>query len=566
MESATLLIAQRNLAEAEATLRRALEVKPDSFDARLNLSGLFLQAGQLDLAEQWSRKALQVEPHNPSAHFNLALCLRLMEKTAEAVQHLEHVCLLVPRHKGAQLELAILRLNICDWSRRARDEQTIRGFFEDSSNEELSYEQTWTLNQITPDAELQSKVARRVAEGMARGVDVARTRCNFQYDLSTPERIKVGYVSPDFRRHAVGSLIHGMFKHHNRERFEIHAYSLKHADDVIHHEIKRDCEYFHEVEKESPEALAKRIHADGIHILVDLAGYTTFTKPETFALRPAPIQLQYLGFLNTMGADWYDYTIADSVVMTDELAADYTEEIVYMPNSFMLMSGFDISTTTIARSDVGLPEDTVVFCSFNTPYKLDPSVFDSWSRILLAVPNSVLWLYVNENALAENNIRIEVRQRGIDESRIMFATRMEPAQHLARIALADLFLDTFVYNAGATAAGALYAGLPVLTRFGTTVLSRMGSSMLRATGLEELICYSAEEYERIAIELGNDPERLRAIRQTLHRDPVNAKLFDTHLFMRNLESAYETMWQNRLEGIREPIQVVDVSSGFLFGN
>lgn len=555
METAMAQIAQRNITAAEATLRKALELKPNSFEARLNLSGLFLQAGQLELSEQWSRKALQVEPNNPQAHYNLALSLKIMEKTTEAVRHLEHVNLLVPRHEVALLELALLRLNICDWSRRDRDVQTIRGFFEKALKDDIAHERTWTLNQIPPDPDLQAKVARNVAKKIEQVVEPAKKQCHFEHDLTATDRIKIGYVSPDFRRHAVGSLIHGMFKHHDRDHFEIHAYSLKHSDDVIQHEIRRDCEFFHEVEKESPESLAKTIHNDGIQILVDLAGYTTFTKPEMFALKPAPIQVQYLGFLNTMGANWYDYTIADPVVMTDELAAHYTEKIVYMPDSFMVMSGFEIDQTPITRSDVGLPEEAVVFCSFNTPYKLDPEVFDAWANILSEVENSVLWLYVNENKLAENNIRIEARQRGIDEDRIIFATRMDPAQHLARIALADLFLDTFIYNAGATAAGALFAGLPLITRYGTTVLSRMGSSMLSTVGLNELVCHTTQEYVKMAIDLGNDPQRLNAIRDGLQRNRGDSRLFNTNRFIRNLENAYTQMWKQANQDIRTSIHV-----------
>lgn len=366
------------MAEAERELRSALKLKPDSFEARLNLGGLYQQAGKLEQAESWFRKALQVDPNHPQAHYNLALSLRIQERTKEAIEHLEHVCLLMPRHEGAQLELALLRLNICDWSRRNRDVQTIRSFFEKTLEEEgLQHDRTWSLNQIPPDPELQATVARSVAQRLEKSVEYTRNRCDFKHDLASTDRLKIGYVSPDFRRHAVGSMIHSMFKHHDRSRFEIHAYSLTYIDDVFQQEVKRDCEFFHDVEKEDPETLARRIHDDGIQILIDLGGFTTFTKPETFVLRPAPVQVQYLGFLNTMGAEYYHYTIADPVVMTDELAEHYVENIVYMPDSFMVTSPFAIDHTPISRTKVGLPEDAVVFASFNTPYKLDPEVFDS---------------------------------------------------------------------------------------------------------------------------------------------------------------------------------------------
>ncbi len=547
-------IASRNITAAEDELRAALRLKPNSFEARLNLGGLYLQRGKVHEAETWFRKAMEVSPNDPQAHYNLALTLRTQERTAEAIEHLEHVCLLAPAHEGAQLELALLRLNICDWSRRDRDVQTIRSFFvkslEDST---LQHDRTWTLNQIPPDSALQAAVARNVAEGIAKRIESPRQRCAFEFRGEEPERLKIGYVSPDFRRHAVGSLIHGMFKHHDRDRFEIHAYSLCHADDVFQQEVQRDCEFFHDVEKVDPETLARRIHADGIHILIDMAGYTTFTKPEVFALQPAPVQIQYMGFLNTMGAPYYHYTIADSVVMTDELAAHYTENIVYMPDSFMVASSFEVDDDSITRAEVGLPEDAVVFCSFNTPYKLDPDVFDSWASILNAVEGSVLWLYVNENELAENNIRIEARLRGIAEERIIFATRMEPAKHLARMQLADLFLDTFLYNAGATAAGALFAGLPLITRYGTTVLSRMGASMLNAVGLEELVCATTEIYESKAIELGNNPNRLHEIRQHLKHNRDTTALFDTARFVSSLEKAFEAMWANERNGKHEDL-------------
>lgn len=545
MERAIRCISETRLSEAETLLRDALRIRPDALEARINLGGVYLQRGRIEEAEEWYRKALQLSPNDIQTHYNLALCLRTQERTPEAIEHLEHIGLIAPGHKGAQFELAILRLNTCDWSRRRRDVQAIRDFFQEGmEGDTLHYDRTWSLNQIDPDPELQARVARKVSEVVVSRMAPVKESCAFTHCLEDTDRLKIGYVSPDFRRHAVGSIIHEMFKHHDRDRFEIHGYNLRRVDDPFQHTIRHSCEHFHDVENEAPEDLARRIHADGIQILVDLAGYTAFCRPEVFALEPAPVQVQYLGFLNTMGAPFYDYTIADPIVMTDELAEHYTENIVYMPDTFMVTSDFRIDETPITRSDVGLPEDSIVFACFNTPYKIEPEVFDSWMRILQGVDNGVLWLYANENPAIEENLRIEARQRGVLEDRIVFATRMEPAQHLARVRLADLVLDTYLYNAGATGAGILFAGVPILTRYGATVLSRMGTSMLSSVGLDELVTDSSDEYESLAIRLGCEAEKLSAFREKLTASRSTAPLFDTSGFVRALESAYGKMWSN----------------------
>jgi predicted O-linked N-acetylglucosamine transferase (SPINDLY family) len=556
LERATKFIAERRMAEAEGVLREALRIKPDCLEARINLGGIYLQLGKVDVAEEWYRKALHLSPNDTQSHYNLALCLRMQERMPEAIEHLEHVCLLVPGHKAAQLELAILRLNVCDWSRRARDVQAIRSFFEEGlESDELHYDRTWTLNQIDPDPDLQSHVARKAAAGIVRSMATVKEGCAFAHSLEDTGRLKIGYVSPDFRRHAVGTIIHGMFQKHDRDRFEIHAYSLRTVDDPFQNTVRHSCEFFHDVETESPEDLARRIHSDDIQILVDLGGYTTFCKPEVFALEPSPVQVQYLGFLNTMGAPFYQYTIADSIVMTDDLANHYTENIVFMPDSFMIAAGISVDDAPITRADVGLPEGAIVYASFNTPYKIDPTVFDSWARILQSAENSVLWVYANENESTEDNIRVEARLRGVNEDKIIFAKRMPPAKHLARAQLADLVLDTYVYNAGATAAGILYAGVPIISRYGSTVLSRMGASMLHAIGLEELVCQSATAYEEMAIALGNDGERLSGIRAKLRSNIGSSPLFNTANFVRHLEGGYELMWRNAQRNKHDAIRL-----------
>ncbi len=335
-----------------------------------------------------------------------------------------------------------------------------------------------------------------------------------------------------------------VFGLHNRQNFEIVAYSYGPNDgSAYRRRIEEDCEHFYDVAKLSTTELAHRIFADGIHILVDLMGYISDARTDVLALRPAPIQVNYLTYPGTMGAEFMDYIIGDGIVTPPESAHAFTEKLVIMPHSYQANNHQQaIATTPVTRAQYGLPDAGFVFCCFNDRYKIEPVIFGVWMNILTAVPGSVLWLY-SRSREAESNLRREAVARGISAERLIFAHFENKPEHLARHQLADLFLDTLYYNAHTTASDALWAGLPLITCPGETFASRVAASLLTAIGLSELIVGTLQEYTDLAIHLANAPKELRALKDKLAKNRTTYPLFDTPLFTLNLERAYTAMWE-----------------------
>ena len=362
-------------------------------------------------------------------------------------------------------------------------------------------------------------------------------------------KLRIGYVSPDFRIHPIATVTRRLYALHDRDRFEIYGYSLHPGDDSdIRRDIENGCDCFRELSGIGDRAAAEMIHRDGIDILIDLAGYTKFSRPEIFAMRPAPLQVSYLGMLHTTGADFVDYFLADPIVVPATSAKFFTEKIAYLPNSYFLFDNRqEISPQMLSREELGLPEQGFVFCCHNSNYKITPVDFDIWMRLLKRVTGSVLWLYKSSEAVAAN-LRKEAVARGVNPDRLVFANLAPNAVYLARYRMADLFLDTAFYNAQTTAAEALWAGLPVLTCPGAAMASRVASGLLSAIGLEEMITGSPQEYEERACHLAAHADELGRIREKLARNRLSSSLFDTGRQVRHLEAAYQTMWQRHETG------------------
>jgi protein O-GlcNAc transferase len=313
--------------------------------------------------------------------------------------------------------------------------------------------------------------------------------------------------------------------------------------------LKSSFDQFIEARTSSDDEIASRIRAAEIDVLIDLNGFTQNARTGVFARRPAPIQVNYLGYPGTMGADYIDYLFADQTVAPKSSQAYYTEKIVYLPNSYQANDAKrTISGKHFTRAECGIPEKGFVFCCFNNNYKIVPEVFDCWMRILNQVDGSVLWL-LEGNAIAESNLKKEAAARGISADRLLFAPYLPPADHLARHRLVDLFLDTLPYNAHTTASDALWAGVPVLTQIGETFAGRVASSLLNAIGLPELITSTRREYEDLAIELGTNPDKLAAIKHKLLRNRLTKPLFNTQLFTRHIERAYEAIYERYQRGL-----------------
>jgi predicted O-linked N-acetylglucosamine transferase (SPINDLY family) len=363
------------------------------------------------------------------------------------------------------------------------------------------------------------------------------------------DRMRIGYLSGDFRTHAVANLIAGVFEHHDRTRFETVALSFGHKDEgPMRRRLEGAFDRFVDVEHANETDIARRVREMEIDIAIDLMGHTSGARPGILALRPAPLQVNYLGYPGTLGADFIDYLIADTVVIPDEQRAFYTEKIAYLPDSYQCNdSKRRIADAVPSRKEAGLPETAFVFCCFNNNNKIMPEIFRIWMRLLSSVEGSVLWLLEGHPAAA-SNLRNEAEACGVASNRLVFAKRAPLDQHLARLKHADLVLDTLPYGAHTTASDALWVGVPVLTCLGTSFAGRVAASLLSAAGLPELITHSLEDYERCARELALNPAAVAGLKVKLAKNRTSVALFDTARITRNLEAAYGMMWERQQHG------------------
>lgn len=369
-------------------------------------------------------------------------------------------------------------------------------------------------------------------------------------EVYSQDKIHVAYVSADFREHATSYLMAGMFECHDKTKFEITAISIGPDDaSALRGRLRAAFDDFFDGSLLSDDEIARWIRQKEIDILIDLNGFTQNARTGIFTRRSAPIQVNYLGFPGTMGASYIDYLFADATLVPQSHQQDYSEKIVYLPNSYQVNDRKRaISERTLTREDMGLKDHSFVFCCFNNNFKIAPETFDHWSRVLKQVDGSVLWL-LESNATAAGNLRKEARSRGLDPERLIFAPLVPLPDHLARHRCADLFLDTLPYNAHTTASDALWSGLPVLTQIGETFAGRVAASLLIAIGLPELITSTPQAYEELAIELATDPKKLAAIKCKLARNRLTTPLFDTHLFTRHIERAYEAIYARYKTGL-----------------
>jgi uncharacterized protein (TIGR03032 family) len=431
------------------------------------------------------------------------------------------------------------RMRVCDWQNYDVELQRlikqIELHIKDDNNVGLPILE---FNALPIPLSLHTKVAQHMSRRIAftsplyqRGV---------RGDL---KKLRIGYISPDFRQHAVGRLIYPLFAAHNREVVEVFVYDLINADDELTKKIRAGCDVYVDLSKSSHKAAAQRIHEDGIHILIDLAGYTTHARPQILALQPAPIQVQFLGFPNTMGADFIQYLLADSWLIPEQLEEYYTEKVVYLPHAFVGAPLPIAERNAMTRAEFGLAEDATVFCvnCINAHHKIDPSVFAAWMEILRQVPDSILWITDGAKTMRDN-LQQAAASYDIAPERLVFVPKLPLPEYLARLALADLALDTFLYTGGFTAVANLLAGLPLLTRVGETYASRMAASICAAAELEQLICDNTDAYIKRAVELVTQKQELATIRTILQKQREQLPLFDMKNFAQHLEAAYQKIW------------------------
>jgi predicted O-linked N-acetylglucosamine transferase (SPINDLY family) len=530
-------------AEAVSCFDSAVSLKPDYDEAWTN-RGVALLAQRLhERALESLNKALALKPRDLEALSNRGTTLFELKRYEEAAADYDALFKLAPDFPYAAGTAALCRAYACDWRSLKIDRERIHAGLQ--QGRALVSPHASTLIVDDPSDQLRSAqawVAGRCPESPAR---------LFKGERYHHEKIRVAYLSADFHSHATAHLAVGLFESHDRARFETVAFSFG-PDDAsnMRERLTRAFDRFVDVRNESDEAAASLIRDMEIDIAVDLKGFTQDARPGILAFRPAPVQVNYLGHPGTMGASYIDYLIADRIIIPEEHEQHYNERIVLLPDSYQANdSTRQIAERTPSRKEEGLPESGLVFCSFNGSFKITPTFFDIWMRLLNSSEGSVLWL-LDDNPAAVRNLKREAEARGVPSQRLVFAPRQPVEDHLARHRFADLFLDTLPCNAHTTASDALWAGLPLLTCVGTTFAGRVAASLLTAVGLPELIAGSLSSYEALALKLAGDPGQIAALKAKLAQQRTRAPLFDTPRFTRHLESAFTTMWERQQAGMR----------------
>jgi len=531
--------------EAVSYYRKALAQKPELAEAYGSIGNVLQDQGRVDEAISYYQKALNLKPNLAEAYHSMGTALQDQGKFGEAVSYYRKALESEPNHGHACGSLVFLLKHTCGWhllesfAEKHLDELTKKALDNGLKSPESPF-----LSLMRHD-----DPARHLAIARSHARDISARMSNLNMSFSFDERkrdkskIALGYISGDFRDHPVGHLTAGLFRYHHREEFQVFCYSYGANDNSVYRkQISQECDKFLDIREMSHTDAAKRIYEDKVDILIDLTGYTWGNRIGICALRPAPVQVSWLGFSGTSGADFFDYIVADKTVTPAHHSVYYTERFVFMPHGYMIGGNQAISDRQWRKADFGLPENAFVFCSFNQAYKIDPRLFDTWMKILRQVPESVLWL-MGENKSAEEKLKQAAESRGVNPERLIFAKKLpSKSDHLARLKLADIALDTRVYNGHTTTVDALWAGLPVIALQGRHFASRSSSSLLQAAGLPELITRRLSRYESLAVRLASHPDALETIRIKLAQNHLTQPLFDLSRFVRNLESAYKEMW------------------------
>ncbi len=520
---------------------KALAIEPDYAEAHNNLGITLNDLGRFEDAEVSYHKALAIAPHFPEAHSNLGDLLTDLKRLDEALVSYETAFNLKADIIFLLGKLLHTKMHLCLWD----DLSSRLDELQDKIHNNEKVIPPFPMLGLIDDPELQRKVTEIfVNKHHPKNHDLPKIGLYPKH-----KKIRIGYFSADFREHPVAALTAELYEIHDRSHFEIYGFSHgPDTKDEMNLRIKAGVDHFYDVHTMPHKDVAMLARSLEIDIAVDLGGFTTNSRTGIFAMSAAPIQASYIGYIGTMGANYYDYLVADQTMIPEDNQKYYAEKIVYLPSFQVNDSTQSPPSTTLTRQDVGLPETGFVFCCFNNNFKITPTTFDSWGRILEKVKDSVLLIYV-DNESAQINLTKEITLRGIDPSRLIFGKRLSKPEYLARYRVADLFLDTHPYNAGTTASDALRMGLPVLTYLGSSAVSRHAASILNALNLPELITTTLEEYESLAIELATDPEKLKNIKDKLVGNLSTAPLYDTSLFARNLESAYSMMYDRYQRGL-----------------
>jgi predicted O-linked N-acetylglucosamine transferase (SPINDLY family) len=532
------------LEEARAAYAQSIAISSNLPEAWLGLGQVFSEFRRHSEALSAYDRAISLKPDMAEAWFGRGQALMTFRRFADAYAAYDEAVKLMPDLDYALGKWLHARMHCCVWE---DIEAAYKRVLAEVSNRRRAATPFSLLS--IPSTLSQQKIAAEIYTGdnFPAMSDVSVPPGSFQSG-----KIRIGYFSGNFWDHPVAHLIAQLFELHDRSKFEILGFSFgPAADDDMRRRLTAGLDQLIDAKDRTDKEIADLARSLQINVAVDLMGFTEQSRTGIFAHRAAPIQVNYLGVAATMGANYIDYIIADKIVIAPEEAEFYTEKIAYLPYSFQINDRTRrISDRRFTRDELGLPANGFVFCCFNNSYKITPDVFDIWMRLLRKLDGSVLWLS-GTNRSAVKSLRAEAMRHGIESERLVFAERMDHlSDHLARHAAADLFLDTFYYNAHTTASDALWAGLPLITRLGDTFAGRVAASLLNAAGLPELVTRTSDEYEQLALELANDRHKLSRIKQRLSDNRLKFPLFDTKLFTQHIESAYQKMWERHRMGLK----------------
>ncbi len=595
-------------------LKEAVRRNPRAADVAANLAALLLTQGNLADAEAAARHASLADPQHPHGWYNLALALERQERVLEALNAVGRAVALAPQEPlfsglKAQLEVTVaaperarstleaalarnptsatLRFEYASLLENEREPEKAAQAYAQAvrldPNHGPALSQLIFLKRWLADWRDLDSLEQQFRDGVAQGrpllspfvllgqpsTRAEQRRCADAWSAAlagaplrsqrplSQGKLSIGYLSADFHTHATAFLAAGLFEHHDRSRFEITAYSIGPDDQSpMRERLKRAFPRFVDVRGVTPEQVASRIRGDGIDLLVDLKGHTAGAPPRVLALRPAPIQAHYLGYPGTLGGGLVDYLIGDATVTPAQHAGDFAETLVRLPASYQVNDRQRPIVQAPSRAALGLRNDAIVLCNFNATWKLRPAALDAWAAILHRVPNALLWLLARRDGdPAIANLRRELQARAVDPARLVFATARPNAEYLGLYARADLFCDSWPYNAHTTGSDALWAGCPVLTIAGDTFASRVGESLSLAVGLPELVARDVDEYVEQAVALALDAGKRARLRRHLEGAGRASPLFDTERTTRSLEAAYLLMADQYRRGVREPIDV-----------
>jgi protein O-GlcNAc transferase len=534
-----VLIKLKRFDEALAAYDRALSLKGDLAEAWVGRGNIAADLKRHEDAAAAYERALAQKPDLAEAWLGRANVLTELQHYDQAFAAYDGALALKPDMDYAAGARMLAKLLVCDWKNLTTEATELLAAIRSGKPASAPF----AILPLPSTAADQLHCATRYVQDQPRFPQI------WQGEVYTHDRIRVAYLSADFHETPMAALLAGLFEQHDRSRFEVTAISFgPEQDSPVRRRLRDAFERFVDVRLESDQAIAELVRRLEIDIAVDLMGFTRRNRLHVLARRAAPVQVNYLGFPGTMGADYIDYILADTTLIPEAECRFYSEQVVWLPHTYLANDNRRvIAERTVSRAECGLPDEAFVFCCFNNSFKIMPEVFDIWMRLLGRIEGSVLWL-LEGDAAGSANLRREAQARNISPDRLIFAPRVTPADHLARHRQADLFLDTLPYNAHTTASDALWSGLPVLTCLGATFVGRVAASALKAIGLNGLITHSLEDYEALALKLAREPALLAAFKAKLTQNRDSCALFDTARSARAFEAAYTMMWERYRRG------------------